>query len=99
LSAAPKAAIDMLIKTIAKEEGRNGIRANTVELGFINAGLAAHHIAHVWSPEIVEGIKKDTPMRRFGSGEEIAKAVAFLCSEDASFITGQALAVDGGFSL
>jgi NAD(P)-dependent dehydrogenase (short-subunit alcohol dehydrogenase family) len=99
LSAAPKAAIDMLIRTIAKEEGRNGIRANTVELGFIAAGLAAHHMEHTWSPELVEGIKKETPLRRFGRGEDIAKAVAFLCSADASFITGQALAVDGGFSL
>jgi NAD(P)-dependent dehydrogenase (short-subunit alcohol dehydrogenase family) len=99
LSAAPKAAIDMLTRTIAKEEGRNGIRANTVELGFIAAGLAAHHMEHTWSPEMVEGIKKDTPLRRFGRAEDIALAVAFLCSKDASFITGQALAVDGGFSL
>jgi NAD(P)-dependent dehydrogenase (short-subunit alcohol dehydrogenase family) len=99
LSAAPKAAIDMLVKCIAKEEGRNGIRANLVELGFINAGLAAHHIEHVWSEEIKESIKRDTPMRRFGTGEEVAKAVAFLCSDDASFITGETIAVDGGYHL
>jgi NAD(P)-dependent dehydrogenase (short-subunit alcohol dehydrogenase family) len=99
LSAAPKAAIDMLTRTIAKEEGRNGIRANTVELGFIAAGLAAHHMEHTWSPELIEGIKRETPLRRFGRAEDIALAVAFLCSNDASFITGQALAVDGGFSL
>jgi NAD(P)-dependent dehydrogenase (short-subunit alcohol dehydrogenase family) len=99
LSAAPKAAIDMLIKTIAKEEGRNGVRANTVELGFIEAGMAARHLQHTWTPELVEGIKKDTPLRRFGSAGDIAKAAAFLCSSEASFITGQSLAVDGGFSL
>jgi NAD(P)-dependent dehydrogenase (short-subunit alcohol dehydrogenase family) len=99
LSAAPKAAIDMLIKTIAKEEGRNGIRANTVELGFIDAGLAARHMEHTWTPEVVEGIKKETPLRRFGSAVDVAKAAAFLCSDEASFITGQSLAVDGGFSL
>jgi NAD(P)-dependent dehydrogenase (short-subunit alcohol dehydrogenase family) len=99
LSAAPKAAIDMLIKTIAKEEGRNGIRANTVELGFIAAGMAERHMEHTWSSELVEGIKKETPLHRFGSAADIAKAAAFLCSEEASFITGQALAVDGGFSL
>jgi NAD(P)-dependent dehydrogenase (short-subunit alcohol dehydrogenase family) len=99
LSAAPKAAIDMLVKTIAKEEGRNGIRANTVELGFIEAGLAAHHMQHTWSPELIQRIKKETPLGRFGRAEEVAAAVSFLCSDQAAFITGQALAVDGGASL
>jgi 3-oxoacyl-[acyl-carrier protein] reductase len=99
LSAAPKAAIDMLVKCIAKEEGRNGIRANLVELGFINAGIAAHYIQDIWSAELQEGIKQETPLRRFGTAEEVAKAVAFLCSDDASFITGEAIAVDGGYHL
>jgi NAD(P)-dependent dehydrogenase (short-subunit alcohol dehydrogenase family) len=99
LSAAPKAAIDMLVKCIAKEEGRYRIRANTVELGFIAAGNAAYHMEHVWKPQLVEGIKKETPLGRFGTGAEVAKAVAFLCSADASFITGESLAVDGGYHL
>lgn len=99
LSAAPKAAIDMLVRVIAKEEGRNGIRANSIELGFIDAGIAAYHVAHSWSPELVEKIKAGTPLKRFGRAEEVAAAALFLCSDDASFITGQALAVDGGGQL
>jgi len=99
LSAAPKAAIDMLVKCIAKEEGRFGVRANTVELGFIDAGLAGQHIDAVWSPELIAGIKGDTPLKRFGEAEEVAAAVAFLSSRQASFITGQSLATDGGYQL
>jgi NAD(P)-dependent dehydrogenase (short-subunit alcohol dehydrogenase family) len=99
LSAAPKAAIDMLLKCIAKEEGRNGIRANLVELGFIHAGMAAQHIDEVWTPDMVAGIKAQTPLKRFGAAEEVASAVAYLCSDEAGFITGQSLAVDGGYQL
>jgi NAD(P)-dependent dehydrogenase (short-subunit alcohol dehydrogenase family) len=99
LSAAPKAAVDMLIRCIAKEEGRYGIRANTVELGFINAGLAAHAMKHLWTSEMIDKFRTDTPLRRFGEADEVADAVIFLCSRKAAFITGQALAVDGGIHL
>lgn len=99
LSAAPKAAIDMLVKCIAKEEGRNGIRANLVELGFIDAGLAARYIHEVWPEQLRNKITGETPLGRFGTAEEVARAVAFLCSDQASFITGESLSVDGGYHL
>lgn len=99
LSAAPKAAIEALMKGIAKEEGRFGIRANCVGPGFIDAGLGHAVLYESGEGTFVEAVKKSTPMRRIGSADDIAQAVAFLCSARAKFITGQSLAVDGGLQL
>jgi NAD(P)-dependent dehydrogenase (short-subunit alcohol dehydrogenase family) len=54
---------------------------------------------NLYSPDIWESQKKTIALRRFGTGEEIAEAVAFLASDRARYITGQTLIVDGGFSL
>jgi NAD(P)-dependent dehydrogenase (short-subunit alcohol dehydrogenase family) len=99
LSAAPKAAIEMLLRGIAKEEGRFGIRANCVGPGWIDAGLGREAMTHELTPAVVEANKRGTPMRRFGKAEEVAMAAVFLASSKASFITGQSLAVDGGLQL
>ena len=97
MSAAPKAAIEMLIRGVAKESGRVGIRANCVGPGWINAGLGKKALDTKLSPEQVEKIKKTTiPLQKFGSADDIAYAALFLCSEQAGFITGQTIAVDGG---
>lgn len=99
LSSVPKAAIESLCRAVAKEEGRAGIRANAVAPGIIDTGLGAHFLQQLHSPDIWETQRKRIALRRFGSGEEIADAVAFLASERARYITGQTLVVDGGFSL
>lgn len=97
LSAAPKSAIQMLVKGIAKEEGRFGIRANCVGPGFIDGGVGRHILEQ--NAEFAEQMRKQLPLRRFGAPEDIAGAVAFLLSPAAAYITGQSLAVDGGLQL
>jgi 3-oxoacyl-[acyl-carrier protein] reductase len=103
-SACPKAAVETLVRQLAYEEGINGIRANTVALGAINAGMgtadADSSILEEMGEEgiaaIVEKIRLEN---RIGSAQELANAVAFLVSDQASYITGQTLLVDGGWTL
>lgn len=96
LSAAPKAAVESLIRTIAKEEARNGIRANSVRAGWADTGHGAELLSGKLSDKAREAILGSIPMNRFGLPDEIAQAVLFLASERASFITGVAIAADGG---
>jgi NAD(P)-dependent dehydrogenase (short-subunit alcohol dehydrogenase family) len=91
--------MEALGRAIAKEEGKFGIRANMVAPGIIAAGLGGHFLDTLYSPEIWEAQKKSIALRRFGTGEEIGEAIAFLASDRARYITGQTLIVDGGFSL
>jgi NAD(P)-dependent dehydrogenase (short-subunit alcohol dehydrogenase family) len=99
LSAGPKGAVTGVIRTLALEEGRYGVRANVVGVGVTSVGIAAQLRA---SGEFDEaGVAAATaaiPLGRFGNAEEIAEAVCFLASDRAAFITGQILNVDGGYS-
>jgi NAD(P)-dependent dehydrogenase (short-subunit alcohol dehydrogenase family) len=99
LSAAPKAAIETLMRGIAKEEGRSGIRANCVAPGCIDAGIGHAALHESGDSSFIDAVKAATPMQEIGSADDIGQAVAFLCSGRAKFVTGQSLSVDGGFQL
>lgn len=99
LSSAPKAAIEQLMRGIAKEEGRFGIRANCVGPGFIMAGMALEMFGREGLGDFEDQIRRSLPMKRFGAAEDVANCVAFLCSDRAGYITGQSIAVDGGLQL
>lgn len=97
MSAAPKAAVEMLIRGVAKESGKLGIRANCAAPGWINAGLGKKAMETKLQPEYVETLRKTSiPLQKFGTADDVAYAVLFLCSQQANFISGQTLAVDGG---
>lgn len=83
-----------MTKTWAKELGRKGIRVNAVAPGFVSTDMTA-----TVPDKILEEIKEKTPFARLGSPNDIAMADPFLASDEASFITGQVLGVDGGLVL
>jgi 3-oxoacyl-[acyl-carrier protein] reductase len=89
--AASKAGLLGLTKSIARELASRGITVNAVAPGFIETDMTA-----ALTPEQRDALSKQIPLERLGSPEDIAKAVLFLASDDASYITGQVLVVDGG---
>lgn len=88
-----KAAVIHLTKQFAAELGEQGIRVNCVAPGPVRTKLAMA----VHAPEIISAYYDAIPLNRYGEAREIAEAIVFLCSEKASFISGQTLAADGGF--
>ena len=88
---ATKAAIIGLTKALAKEVGPSGVRVNCVTPGVIDTDMNAQ-----LTDEDRAALAEETPLGRIGSAEEVAQTIRFLCSEGASFITGQIVGVSGG---
>ena len=99
LSTVPKAAVEAAVRALAAEEGRFGVRANSVGPGMLSDGMAQRLVASGDLDErALEAARANIPMRRFGTAADIAEAVCFLASDRAGYITGQHLAVDGGYT-
>jgi 3-oxoacyl-[acyl-carrier protein] reductase len=91
---ASKAGLIGLTKALAREVAPRQITVNAVAPGFIDIGMSHH-----FSPEIAADLLKQVPFGMPGNAQDVANAVAFLASDEASYITGQVLAVDGGLSM
>jgi 3-oxoacyl-[acyl-carrier protein] reductase len=89
--AASKAGLIGLTKSLARELASRNITVNAIAPGFITTDMTA-----VLSDEIKQGLQSKIPLTRLGAPDDIANAVAFLASDEASYITGQTLCVDGG---
>ena len=104
-----KAGVIAMSKAIAREVGKYGIALNVVCPGFVPGRPDATGAASMWSaesdqgqqftPDVLERVAKSYPLRRLGTPEDIAPAVLFFASEQASYITGQTLSVNGGYSM
>lgn len=100
LSVAPKAVVEALIRGVAAEEGRFGVRANAVGVGMLQDGMY-HALVEsgAFDERFVSASLQNIALRRLGTAEEIAEAVVFLASRRARWISGQTLMVDGGYAL
>jgi 3-oxoacyl-[acyl-carrier protein] reductase len=92
--AASKGGIIALTKALAKELGNRGVRVNAVAPGYIETELTG-----VLAEELRDLILRNTPLGRLGAPEDVAAAVRFLCSDEASFVTGEVVLVDGGLGM
>lgn len=89
---ASKAGVIGLTKALAKEVGLSGVRVNCIAPGVIMTDMMKG-----FDQQTLDELKEETPLDRLGTPEDIAEAALFLCSDKASFITGQVLGVNGGF--
>jgi 3-oxoacyl-[acyl-carrier protein] reductase len=92
---ATKAAISMFTKSIAVEYARKNIRCNCLNLGIINAGMIKPYLEDPQARKVLEARQ---PLNRIGDPEDVSKAAVFLASDDAKWITGTILNIDGGKS-
>ena len=91
---ASKAGLIGLMRALSKEVGPSGIRVNAVTPGVIKTDMVS-----CFDEETMRALADETPLGRIGTPEDVAKAIRFLLSDEASFITGQTLGVNGGFGM
>lgn len=91
---ASKGGVIQLTRTAALEYAKKGLRVNAVCPGFIETPMTEAHARE--NPDLEPWIRRIQPMGRLGTADEVAEAVVWLCSDAASFVTGHALAIDGG---
>ncbi len=100
LSVAPKASNESLVRGIAREEGKYGVRANSVLVGVIEAGMFLELTRQGAFPQAwVDETQKMLALKRWGRPEDIGHAAVFLASSRAAYVTGQQINVSGGFGL
>ena len=92
--AASKAGIIGFTKSVAREVAQRGITANVVAPGYVETELTG-----ILPEKVKDQIRDQVPMGRFGEAEEVAEVVAFLAGEEARYVTGQTIAVDGGMTM
>jgi NAD(P)-dependent dehydrogenase (short-subunit alcohol dehydrogenase family) len=92
---ATKGAVSALSRSLAVEYAPYGIRVNTLLPGYVETALIGRYISN---PMIAKALLTQTPLRRFGTPQDIANAALFLASDEAAYITGASLNVDGGMA-
>ncbi|MES2530544.1 MAG: SDR family NAD(P)-dependent oxidoreductase [Pseudomonadota bacterium] len=93
--AVSKAGISQLTRQLVSDLSARGIRVNAVAPGVIHTAMTAQRLTH--DADYNKAMVDATPLKAIGTGAQVASVIAFLCSEDASYVTGQVIAVDGGW--
>lgn len=93
--AAAKAGVEALIRVVAKEEGKRGVRANVISIGLTDTDMGRAAFDE-WGPDTTRRVIAGIPLGRIGTADEVARAILFVAGPEGAYITGKVLQVDGG---